>query len=182
MSDKVVIPDEAIINKIYLIRGKKVMVDRDIADLYGVETRVLNQAVRRNEKRFPKDFMFQMTKEEMEDWKSQIVISNNVKMGLRKPPLVFTEQGVAMLSGVLNSDQAIMVNIRIIRVFTKMRELLSSHKEILEKLEQIERKDVEQDDKIMLIFEYLKQFEDDKQQELSQKSRKKIGYKTDDDK
>ncbi len=179
MSDKVVILDEAIISKIYLIRGKKVMVDRDIADLYGVETRVLNQAVRRNEKRFPKDFMFQMTKEEMEDWKSQFVISNNVKMGLRKPPLVFTEQGIAMLSSVLNSEQAIMVNIRIIRVFTKMRKLLSTNKEILEKLEQIERKDVEQDDKIMLIFEYLKQFEDDKQQKLSQKNRKKIGYKTD---
>jgi len=180
MSDKIVIPDEAIINKTYLIRGIKVMVDRDIADLYGVETRVLNQAVRRNEKRFPKDFMFQMTKEEMEDWKSQIVISNNVKMGLRKPPLVFTEQGVAMLSSVLNSDQAIMVNIRIIRVFTKMRELLSANKEILEKPEQIERKDVEQDDKIMLIFEYLKQFKEDKQQKINQKNRKKIGYKTED--
>jgi len=180
MSDKIVIPDEAIINKIYLIRGIKVMVDRDIADLYGVERRVLNQAVRRNEKRFPKDFMFQMTKEEMEDWKSQIVISNNVKMGLRKPPLVFTEQGVAMLSSVLNSDQAIMVNIRIIRVFTKMRELLSTNKEILEKPEQIERKDVEQDDKIMLIFEYLKQFKEDKQQKINQKNRKKIGYKTED--
>ena len=180
MSDKIVIPDEAIINKIYLIRGIKVMVDRDIADLYGVETRVLNQAVRRNEKRFPKDFMFQMTKEEMEDWKSQILISNNVKMGLRKPPLVFTEQGVAMLSSVLNSDQAIMVNIRIIRVFTKMRELLSTNKEILEKPEQIERKDVEQDDKIMLIFEYLKQFKEDKQQKINQKNRKKIGYKTED--
>jgi len=180
MSDKIVIPDEAIINKIYLIRGIKVMVDRDIADLYGVETRVLNQAVRRNEKRFPKDFMFQMTKEEMEDWKSQIVISNNVKMGLRKPPLVFTEQGVAMLSSVLNSDQAIMVNIRIIRVFTKMRELFSANKEILGKPEQIERKDVEQDDKIMLIFEYLKQFKEDKQQKINQKNRKKIGYKTED--
>ena len=180
MSDKIVIPDEAIINKTYLIRGIKVMVDRDIADLYGVETRVPNQAVRRNEKRFPKDFMFQMTKEEMEDWKSQIVISNNVKMGLRKPPLVFTEQGVAMLSSVLNSDQAIMVNIRIIRVFTKMRELLSANKEILEKPEQIERKDVEQDDKIMLIFEYLKQFKEDKQQKINQKNRKKIGYKTED--
>jgi len=135
-----------------------------------LKTRVLNQAVRRNEKRFPKDFMFQMTKEEMEDWKSQIVISNNVKMGLRKPPLVFTEQGVAMLSSVLNSEQAIMVNIRIIRIFTNMRELLSSHKDILEKLEQLEKKDVEQDDKIMLIFEYLKQLEEDKQRKLSQKN------------
>lgn len=96
-------------------------------------------------------------------------------------PMAFTEQGVAMLSSVLNSEQAITVNIRIIRIFTKMRELLSSHKEILKKLEQIEKKDVEQDDKIMLIFEYLKQFEEDKQEELNQKNRKKIGYKTDED-
>lgn len=100
------------------------MLDRDLAELYDVETRVLNQAVRRNEKRFPADFMFQMSREEMEDWKSQIVISNKERMGFRKPPLVFTEQGVAMLSSVLNSERAIMVNIQIIRVFTKMRELL----------------------------------------------------------
>ena len=172
-----ILPDEAIINKIYVMRGRKVMVDRDLAELYGVETRVLNQAVRRNEKRFPEDFMFQMTSEEMQDWKSQIVISNTEKMGLRKPPLVFTEQGVAMLSSVLNSERAIMVNIAIIRVFTKMRELVETHKEILQKLEQLEKKDIEQDDKIMLIFEYLKQFEQTKQQELEQKDRPKIGYK-----
>lgn len=171
-----ILPDEAIISKIYVMRGKKVMVDRDLAELYGVETRVLNQAVRRNEKRFPEDFMFQMTPEEMQDWKSQIVISNSEKMGLRKPPSAFTEQGVAMLSSVLNSERAIMVNIAIIRVFTKMRELLSTHKEIILKLEQIEKKDIEQDDKIMLIFEYLKQLEKAKQQELEQRNRPKIGY------
>lgn len=173
-----ILPDEAIINKIYVMRGKKVMIDRDLAELYGVETRVLNQAVRRNEKRFPGDFMFQMTPEEMQDWKSQIVISNTEKMGLRKPPLAFTEQGVAMLSSVLNSDRAIMVNIAIIRVFTKMRELLSTHKEILLKLEQLEKKDIEQDDKIMLIFEYLKQFEKAKQEELEFKNRPRIGFYT----
>jgi hypothetical protein len=110
-----------IISKIYFIRGVKVMLDRDLAKLYKVETRNLNQAVRRNEKRFPEDFMFQMSKEEMDNWKSQIVISNSEKMGLRKPPLVFTEQGVAMLSSVLNSDRAIGVNIQIISVFTKIR-------------------------------------------------------------
>ncbi len=88
-----IIPDEIIVNKIYVMRGKKIMVDRDLAELYGVETRVLNQAVRRNEKRFPDDFMFQMTFEEMQDWKSQIVISNTEKMGLRKPPLVFNRTG-----------------------------------------------------------------------------------------
>lgn len=175
-----ILPDETIISKIYMIRGRKVMIDRDLAELYDVETRVLNQAVRRNEKRFPEDFMFQMTKEEMEDWKSQIVISNSEKMGLRKPPLVFTEQGVAMLSSVLNSDRAIMVNIQIMRVFTKMRELVETHKEILQKLEQLEKKEIEQDEKIMLIFEYLKQLEKAKQEELEYKNRKKIGFKRND--
>ncbi len=173
-----ILPEEAIINKIYVMRGKNVMVDRDLAELYGVETRVLNQAVRRNEKRFPEDFMFQMTTEEMQDWKSQIVISNTEKMGLRKPPLVFTEQGVAMLSSVLNSDRAIIVNIAIIRVFTKMRELVVTHKEIMQKLEQIEKKDIEQDNKIMLIFEYLKQFEKSRQNEIEFKNRPKIGFHT----
>jgi hypothetical protein len=172
-----ILPDETIISKIYVIRGKKVMIDRDLAELYDVETRVLNQAVKRNEKRFPEDFMFQMTREEMQEWRSQIVISNSEKMGLRKSPLVFTEQGVAMLSSVLNSDRAIMVNIQIIRVFTKMRQLVETHKEILKKLEQIEKKDIEQDDKIMLIFEYLKQLEKVKQVELEHKHRPKIGFK-----
>jgi hypothetical protein len=93
--------EEAVINKIYLVRGHKVMLDRDLAEMYGVETRVLNQAVKRNEKRFPNDFMFQMTSEELSDWISQNVISNKERIGLRKPPNVFTEQGVAMLSSGL---------------------------------------------------------------------------------
>ncbi|MCD4747337.1 MAG: ORF6N domain-containing protein [Bacteroidales bacterium] len=177
-----VLPDEKIINKIYVIKEKKVMIDRDLAELYGVETRVLNQAVRRNKKRFPEDFMFQMTQGELKEWKSQIVISNSEKMGLRKPPLVFTEQGVAMLSSVLNSDTAIAVNIQIIRVFTKMREILETHKEILKKLDKLERKGIERDEKIMLIFEYIKQFEQVKQQELDYKNRKRIGFKTPDEK
>ena len=174
------IPEEVIINKIYLIRGQKVMLDRDLAELYGVETRVLNQAVRRNEKRFPGDFMFQLSKEEMDDWKSQIVISNSEKMGLRKPPLVFTEQGVAMLSSVLNSDRAIMVNIQIIRVFTKIRRLLETHSEILRKLEQIEKKEIEHDQQIILIFEYLRQLEQTRQQQEDRANRKRIGFWQDD--
>ncbi|MBN2776291.1 MAG: ORF6N domain-containing protein [Bacteroidales bacterium] len=173
--------DENIINRIYLVRGKKVMIDRELAELYGVETRVLNQAVRRNAKRFPEDFMFQMTPEELEEWKSQIVISNKEKMGLRKPPLVFTEQGVAMLSSVLNSDTAIMVNIQIIRIFTRMREMLATHQEILAKLDELERKGIESDEKFMLIFEYIKQFEEAKQQELEYRNRKPIGYKRNED-
>ena len=112
-----------------------------------------------------------------ENWISQIVMSDNDRMGLRKPPFVFTEQGVAMLSSVLNSDRAILVNIQIMRVFTKMRALLYSHKEILRKLESIEKKDIEQDDKILLIFEYLKQLEQVKQEETILKKRKRIGFK-----
>jgi hypothetical protein len=171
------LPDELIINKIILLRDQKVLADRDLADLYGVETRVLNQAVKRNIKRFPDDFMFQMTSEEMNIWKSQIVMSDNDRMGLRKPPFVFTEQGVAMLSSVLNSDTAILVNIQIMRVFTKLRRLLDPHKEILRKLESIEKKDIEQDEKILLIFEYLKQLEQIKKDETLLKERKRIGYK-----
>lgn len=178
MNNEVTIPDEILLTKIHLIRGQKVMVDRDLAELYGVETRSLNQAVRRNIKRFPEDFMFQMTRVELKNWKSQIVISNNEKMGLRKPPLVFTEQGVAMLSSVLNSERAIMVNIQIIRVFTKMREMLETHKEFLRKLYDLEKKGIEQEDKILLIFEYLKQFEEAKKQQFEQANRKRIGFKT----
>src|SRR5690242_6669714 len=107
--------DETIISKIYLIRRKKVMLDRDLAEMYGVETKALNQAVKRNRSRFPEDFMFQMTASELADWKSQIVTSNVEKMGLRKQPYVFTELGVAMLSSVLKSETAISVNIQIIR-------------------------------------------------------------------
>jgi hypothetical protein len=156
MSQVLAHAEEAIISKIYLIRGKKIMLDRDLAALYGVETRVLNQAVRRNERRFPADFMFQLTVEELNDWKSQIVISNREKLGLRKPPLAFTEQGVAMLSSVLNSETAIEVNIQIIRIFTRMREMLMTNKDILLKLEQLEQKVDGHDEKIQVIFAYLK--------------------------
>ena len=118
MNDLVVIQQ-----KIFEIRNQRVMMDRDLAALYGVETRTLHQAVRRNIHRFPPDFMFQLTKEELADWKSQTVISNSIKMGLRKPPMVFTELGVAMLSSVLNSDTAININISIMRAFVELRRL-----------------------------------------------------------
>jgi len=119
--------------------------------------------------------MFELNKEEFENLRSQFGTSS--WGGTRYMPMVFTEQGVAMLSSVLNSETAINVNIQIIRVFTKMRNLLSSHQEILKKIDELERKDIQQDDNIMLIFEYLKQFEEIKQQELEQKNRKTIGYK-----
>jgi hypothetical protein len=169
--------DDTILNKIYLIRSKKVMLDRDLAELYGVETRTLNQAVRRNKRRFPEDFMFQLTLKELENWKSQIVTSNKEKLGLRKPPLAFTEQGVAMLSSVLNSPTAIKVNIQIIRVFTRMRELLLSHKDILLKLEQLEKKVAKNSDDIHMIFTALK-----KLLIQPQEPRRRIGFRRADEK
>lgn len=166
------IPDELVMNKIYLIREKKVMIDRDLAELYQVETRILNQAIRRNIDRFPEDFMFQLTEKEFENWKSQIVISKSEKMGLRKRPYAFTEQGVSMLSGVLNSETAIRVHIQIIRVFAKMRELLLTHKDILMQLEKMEKKLTGHDEDIALIFKYLKQLLNP-----PQRPRQKIGFR-----
>src|SRR4051812_4500538 len=121
MNSKILIKKQIIKNKILFVRDKKVMLDRDLAELYGVKTKVLNQAVKRNCERFPADFMFQLTDHELTYWKSQIVTSNKEKMGVRKRPYAFTELGIAMLSSVLNSPQAIQVNIQIMRVFTKLR-------------------------------------------------------------
>ncbi|MBI5412499.1 ORF6N domain-containing protein [Candidatus Peregrinibacteria bacterium] len=131
-------PIEHIESIIYVIRGNKVMLDRDLAALYGVETKKLIQAVKRNMNRFPKDFMFQLSKGELENWKSQIVTSNfKIKMGLRKLPFIFTEQGVAMLSSVLRSSQAVSVNIEIMRAFTRLRQALTSRAEVAKELDQI---------------------------------------------
>ena len=128
--------------------------DTTLAVLYGVETRVLNQAVKRNITRFPEDFMFQLTKEETENWKSQIVISNREKMGLRRRPYAFTEQGVAMLSSVLNSERAIQVNIQIMRAFIKLKEMLSTHKDLKQKIEEMEKK---YDYQFKIVFDAIKQ-------------------------
>ena len=132
-SKTLMIPDELVMNKIYLIREQKVMLDSDLAELYGTETKVLKQAVKRNIDRFPDDFMFEITRQEFDSLRSQIVTSKNGRGGARYLPMAFTEQGVAMLSS------AIRVNIRIIRVFTKMRELLLTHKDILLQLEKMEK-------------------------------------------
>jgi phage regulator Rha-like protein len=176
MSNELAIPEEVIISRIYELRGLKVMIDRDLAELFGVETRVLKQAVRRNINRFPKDFMFEMTKEELESWRSQNVTSKEDKKGLRYAPFCFTEQGVTMLSCVLNSERAIAVNIRIVRTFIKMREMLLTHKDLLIEMEEIRKKVSGQDEKIELIFNYLQQFI--KEQETPRKS---IGYKRKDE-
>lgn len=151
---KMFVLQEIIRNKIFLIRGKKVMIDRDLAFLYGVETRALNQAVKRNLQRFPDDFMFQITKEETKNWKSQIVISDKEKMGLRKRPLAFTEHGILMLSSVLNSEKAIQVNIQIMRAFTQLRRMLLTNRDLKRKIEEMERK---YDKQFSIVFQAIKQ-------------------------
>lgn len=127
-------------SKIFEVRGRWVILDRDLAVLYGVTTSALNQAVKRNLKRFPSDFMFQLTDEETEKWKSQIVITKSVTMGMRRNPNAFTEQGVAMLSGLLNSDVAINANITIMRAFVAMRQYIMTSKQITAELAEIRTK------------------------------------------
>jgi phage regulator Rha-like protein len=181
MKDKsigqIMLPEDVIISKIYLIRGIKVMFDRDLAVLYGVETKRLKEAVRRSIFRFPEDFMFELTKEELANWRSQFGASNSEKMGLRVPPFAFTEYGLLMLASVLNSERAIQINIQIVRIFARMRKMIESHSAILSRLEQLEKKDIELDEKVTLIFEYLKQLEQSKQEETDFKQRKRIGFK-----
>jgi len=152
---KELIPQERIERKIFVIRGQKVMLDRDLAKLYGVSTGRFNEQMKRNIRRFPEDFMFQLTKDELEILISQIAISR--WGGIRKLPYAFTEQGVAMLSSVLNSERAIQVNIAIMRAFVKIRQFLSTHKELARKLEELEKKTAKHDVKIQKIFEAIKQ-------------------------
>ncbi len=172
MSDKISIPDEIITNKIYIIRDQKVMLDRDLAELYGVETKRLKEAVRRNKERFPEDFMFEMTKGEFQNWRTQFATSKEDKKGLRYAPFCFTEQGVTMLSCILNSKRAIEVNIRIIRVFTKMREMLTDNLNLKLEIEEIKKKLTNHSKNIELVFNYL-----DELIEKKDKPRTKIGYK-----
>ncbi|MCX5903030.1 MAG: ORF6N domain-containing protein [Proteobacteria bacterium] len=164
-----IIPSELIASKIYIIRRLKVMLDRDLAALYGIETKVLKQAVRRNIKRFPGDFMFELSKQEFAHWRSQFVTSKKDKIGLRYSPMAFTEQGVAMLSSVLNSERAIEVNIQIMRVFTRFRQILLSNKDLRRELEELKRVT---DDRFRVVFETLDQL-------LSHEERpkRKIGFK-----
>ena len=150
------VPTELIASKIYLIRNVKVMLDRDLAELYGVETRSLIQAVKRNIERFPLDFMLQLTKEEFDSLRSQNVISKG-KGGRRYLPYVFSEQGVAMLSSVLKSKRAIEVNVAIMRAFVKLIETLTTHKELSRKLSDLERKLGDHDEQIQAIFEAIRQ-------------------------
>lgn len=171
-SSQLAIPDEIITKKIYLVRDKKVMLDEDLADLYGVTTGNLNKAVHRNISRFPEDFMFQLTKHEFDNLIFQIGTSS--WGGRRKLPFAFTEQGVAMLSGVLNSDRAIMVNIRIMRVFIKVREYMMDNISVRLELEEIKKKLENQDKNIELVFTYLDELIEKHEQP---KPRRSVGFK-----
>ena len=142
-------------NKIYNIRGMQVILDRDLAQLYQVETRIMIQAVKRNQDRFPDSFIFQLSDAEFQHWKSQIVISNADKMGLRRAPYAFTEQGVAMLSAVLRSDTAIQVSIQIMQTFVTMRKFLINNASVFQRLDHIELKQLKTDEKLEQIFKAL---------------------------
>jgi hypothetical protein len=151
------VPLERLERSIFLVRGHKVMLDFHLAALYGVETRHLNQAVRRNLPRFPLDFVFQLSPDELESLKSQTVTSSYPHGGRRKPVWAFTEQGVAMLSSVLHSPRAVQVNIAIMRAFVRLREALSLHKELAHQLAELERKIAGHDEDIKAIFEAIRQ-------------------------
>lgn len=173
--NKLIVPDEGIINKIYLVRGKKVMLDRDLSVLYKVKTIRLREQVKRNIERFPENFMFQLNEEETNFMVSQNAIPSKKHLGGHLP-FVFTEHGVLMLANVLRSERAMRMSIRIIEVFVQVREMLFAHKDILLMVEKIEHKLSAHDEKIMLIFEYIKQLEKAKQQDDVQSKRKLHSY------
>ncbi|HOO86042.1 MAG TPA: ORF6N domain-containing protein, partial [Prolixibacteraceae bacterium] len=170
-NESVLISDDFIANKIYKIRDINVMIDKDLAGLYGVTTGNLNKAVKRNIKRFPDDFMFQLTKNEFENLKFQFGTSS--WGGTRTLPFVFTEQGVAMLSGVLSSERAIIVNIQIMRAFTKMRSMLIDNLSIKLEIETIKKKLQNQDKNIELVFKYLDELIEKQE---NPKPRRRIGF------
>ncbi len=172
MSEELIITEEFIMSKILFIRDQKVMIDSDLAQLYGVTTGNLNKSVKRNLFRFPDDFMFQLTKKEFEI----LIFQNGTSSwgGTRKLPFVFSEQGVAMLSSILNSEQAIKVNIHIIRVFTKMRNYLINNLNLTLEVEMIKKKLINHDKNIELVFSYLDELIDKQENKIE---RTKIGYK-----
>ena len=174
MSNEILIPDDIISSKIYLIRNQKVMLDKDLSELYAVETKQLKRQVRRNLERFPEDFMFEISQQESDNLRSQFGTSS--WGGSRYMPMAFTEQGVAMLSSVLNSPTAIKVNIQIIRVFTKIREMLTDTLSLKLEIEEIKKKLSNHTQNIELVFNYLDELIDKKE---NTEPRNKIGYKND---
>ncbi len=171
-----IVPDEIIMNQIYYIRGHKVMLDTDLAALYEVETKQLKRQVKRNMERFPEDFMFELTPEEYHFSRSQ---NGTLKQGsnVKYAPMVFTEQGVSMLSSVLNSKRAIQVNIQIVRIFTRVRQILSDNTDIRLEIEKIKNKLDNQDKNMEIVFRYLDELLE--KQELPNPPRKRIGFKPD---
>lgn len=170
-----IIPDNIVVNKIYEIRNQKVMLDSDLAALYGVETKRINEQIRRNLDRFPEDFMFQLTEEEWESLRSQFATSKMGRGGRTYLPYVFTEHGVLMLSSVLSSQKAIQVNIQIVRIFSRLRKLVNEHAELQIEIAEIKKKLNNQDKHIELVFSYI-----DELTEKKAKPRKRIGFKPDD--
>lgn len=166
------IPDDVVLNKIYFIRNQKVMLDRDLAVLYGVETKRLNEQVKRNLSRFPEDFMFQLSKIEFQNLKSLFATSS--WGGIRKLPYVFTEHGVLMLSSVLNSEKSIQTNIQIMRIFTKIRQMLADTTELRLDVEKMKKSIENQGKNIELVFQYLDELIEKKE---TKTERDKIGYK-----
>jgi len=176
-----IIPEERIMNKILVVRNRRVMIDRDLAELYGVTTKRLNEQVKRNKKRFPRHFMFQLTSEE----KEYLVANCDHLRKLKYSPYLpyaFTEHGTIMLANVLNSEQAIVTGIKVVEVFITMREMLQDNTTVHNEIELIKKQLLDQGKKIILVFEYLKQFEKLKREETDLKSRKRIGYKRQDEK
>ena len=168
------IPLEFIERRIYLVRGRKIMIDSDLAELYQVPTKRLNEQVKRNLGRFPSDFMFQFSKNELADWRSQFATSNlATKMGLRRNPYAFTEHGIAMLSSVLNSKRAIQMNIVIIRAFIHLREVLASNKDIAQKVKELERTQFQQSNKIAVIYRLVQRLI-----QTPEQPKNKIGFRT----
>lgn len=180
-NSEILIPAERIASRILVFRQEKIMLDFHLAELYGIETRALKQAVKRNMERFPLDFMFELNEDEINSLVSQNVIPSKKQLG-GAVPYAFTEPGIAMLSSILKTQTAVNVNIAIMRTFVKLRKMMFNYKDIVKWQSDIEKKLGDHDDKILLIFEYLKQFEQNKIKDVEQKERPKIGFKPGDDK
>ena len=173
VEDRLAVPADLIERRIYMIRGQKVMIDSDLAEIYQVATKVLNQAVRRHRDRFPEDFMFQLTPQESDFLRSQVVTSN--RGGRRYLPYAFTEHGVAMLSSVLNSERAVHMNILIVRAFVRMRELLASHKDLAIRVDQLEATQYQHGSIIAVLAEEI-----DEMKRLPDPPKRRIGFKAND--
>lgn len=177
-NSQIIIAEEIIISKIFTIRGKKVMLSQDLADLYQVETKALNQQVKRNKGKFPESYMFQLTREEYSRIRSQNV---TLKRGQHAKylPYAFTEHGILMLSSVLNSERADKVSMIIVETFIRLREIIFLNKDVLNQLEKVQSKLSEHDNQLMAIFEYIRQIEQLKQTETDFKNRRRIGFRSD---